>query len=93
METIMRLLGILDIVGAVLLLGVGFHLEIPTGLIVAISIYLIGKALLFIKDIGSWFDIFGGILLLLSFIVNIPIAILVVAALLIGSKGILTLFI
>lgn len=88
----MKLLGILDIIGAILLLGVSYGLDIPKGLLIVISVYLIGKALMFIKDIGSLFDISGGILLLLSFLINIPIVIAIIVALLIGSKGFLSLF-
>lgn len=87
-----RFLGLLDIFSALLLLGVAFNVDIPQGLIIVISVYLIGKALIFIKDIGSWFDISGGILLILSFWFSIPIVILVIVSILIGSKGFLSLF-
>ena len=88
----MKILGILDIAAAVFLVSAAYNITIPTGLIIGISVYLLLKAILFLADVGSFFDIIGGVLLILNLFLIIPSPLLFIFAALIGLKGILSLF-
>lgn len=85
-------LGILDLLAAGLLAGTAYHLALPQGLIIGIAIYLILKSLIFLMDIGSLFDIIGGILLILSLFTALPPILLFIFAGLVGLKGLMSLF-
>ena len=87
-----KFLGILDILAAGLLAGSAFQLAIPAGLVIGFAVYLFLKALLFLLDIGSLFDIIGGILLILTLSIALPQVLLFIAAGLVGLKGIMSLF-
>ncbi len=87
-----KFLGILDILAAGLLVGAAYNLAIPTGLVIGFAVYLFLKALLFLLDIGSFFDVVAGILLILSLSLALPQILLFVFAALVGFKGILSLF-
>ena len=87
-----KTLGVLDIFAAGLLVGAAYNLPLPKGLVISKAIYLLLKALLFLKDIGSLFDIIGGILLILGLSMALPPLIFFVVAGLIGLKGIMSLF-
>jgi len=87
-----QFLGILDLLAAGLLAGTAYGLPIAHGLIISIAVYLILKSLLFLMDIGSLFDIIGGILLILSLLMTLPPILLFIVAGLIGLKGIMSLF-
>lgn len=82
-----KILGLLDIFATLLLIGVAANLNIPQGLIITISVYLIIKGIIFIVDIASIFDITAGTLLVLSLFVSLPPAFLLIAAVLVGIKG------
>jgi len=87
-----QFLGILDILAAGLLAGTAYHLPLAHGLIITVAVYLILKSLLFLMDIGSLFDIIGGILLILSLSMTLPPILLYISAGLVGLKGIMSLF-
>ena len=87
-----KFLGILDILAAGLLVGAAYQLAIPAGLVISFAVYLFLKALLFLLDIGSLFDIIAGILLILSLSLALPQILLFIFAALVGFKGILSLF-
>ena len=87
-----KFLGIFDILAAGLLVGAGYHLPMPQGLIITIAVYLILKALIFLTDIGSLFDIVAGILLILSLSMSLPPLVFFILAGLVGLKGIMSLF-
>ena len=87
-----KALGLGDIFGAVLLLSVGYHLDVPQGLIISISIYLFLKAVIFLFDIGSMFDIAAGTLLILSLFMILPPIVFFILAALLGIKGAMSLF-
>jgi len=87
-----QILGILDLLAAGLLAGTAYHLPLAHGLIIGIAIYLILKSLLFLMDIGSLFDIVGGILLILSLFMALPPILLFIVAGLVGLKGLMSLF-
>ena len=87
-----KILGLIDLAAVGLLLATAYHFAVPHGMVIGISVYLFLKGLLFIFDVGSWFDIAAGILLLLSLSMVIhPIIFFILAALL-GIKGTLSLF-
>lgn len=87
-----KMLGVLDLFAAGLLVGAAYSLPIPKGLVIALAVYLFLKALFFLKDIGSLFDIIGGVLLILSLSMVLPPIIFFVAAGLVALKGIMSLF-
>ena len=88
-----KFLGIFDILAAGLLVGAGYHLAMPQGLIIAVAIYLFLKALIFLMDIGSLFDIVAGILLILSLSMTLPPLVFFILAGLVGLKGMMSLFV
>lgn len=87
-----QILGILDLIAAGLLAGTAYNVPFAHGLIIGIAVYLLLKSLLFLMDIGSLFDIVGGILLILSLSMTLPPILLFVVAGLVGLKGAMTLF-
>lgn len=87
-----KILGIFDILAAGILVAVAYDLAIAQGLIITVIVYLFLKALLFLKDIGSFFDIIAGILLILSFSMVLPQMVFFIFAGLVGLKGIMSLF-
>ena len=88
----MLLLGVADLIAALLLMRGFYNVPIPNIVIFIFAIYLFIKALIFIADIGSMMDIGAGILLVLSIAVQIPIYVLLAFAFLLGLKGVLTVF-
>jgi len=85
-----KALGILDIVAAIVLLTVSFP-DIPKGLVIVTATLICLKGFIFIFDIASIFDVGAGILLLLSLFITLPFLLLLVFACLLGVKGILSL--
>jgi len=86
----MLLLGITDLISALLLVRGFYEVAIPTAVVLFFAAYLIIKALLFIADIGSIMDIVAGILLVLSLFYSMPQSFLFIFAFLVGLKGILS---
>lgn len=87
-----KILGIFDLLAAALLVGVAYQVALPTGLVIAVAVYLFLKALMFLMDIGSLFDIVAGILLILSLSISLPPLAFFILAGLLGLKGFLSLF-
>ena len=87
-----KILGILDLLAAGLLVCAAFNLNVPQGLVIALAVYLFLKALIFLKDIGSLFDVVAGILLILSLSMSLAPILLFVLAGLLGLKGLMSLF-
>lgn len=87
-----KVLGIFDILAAGLLVGAGYHLAMPQGLVIAVAVYLFLKALIFLMDIGSLFDIIAGVLLILSLSMSLPPLVFFILAGLVGLKGMMSLF-
>lgn len=81
-------LGIIDIVAAVLLLSKGIH---PPFLIV-VAIFLFAKAFICLTDIGSLIDIGAAILLILNILTVPPPLLLLIMAILLGIKGLMSFF-
>ena len=87
-----KILGLVDLMAVGLLLTTAYHLTVPHGLVIGVAVYLLLKGLIFIFDIGSWFDIIAGVLLILSLFIVVPPFVLFGAAALVGLKGIFSLF-
>lgn len=87
-----KALGILDILVAALLVGAAYQVALPIGMVIAFAAYLFLKALMFLMDIGSFFDIVAGIALILSLFITLPPLVLFILAGLVGLKGIMSLF-
>lgn len=86
----LKALGILDIVAAIVLLSAGVP-GIPQGLVIVIATLICLKGFIFMFDIASIFDVGAGILLFLSLFITLPFLLLLVFACLLGVKGILSL--
>lgn len=90
--TDMLILGIADLLSALLLIRGIYHVAVPGALVFVFALYLLIKAIMFISDIGSWMDIVAGLLLVLSLTYSMPTFILLAFAVLIGLKGAMSLF-
>lgn len=88
---LVKILGIADLMATALLLGLAFGFPFPLDMLVFISVCLFLKALISIFDIGGMIDMAVVILLLLSIFIKLPFWILLVAAVLIGQKGLMSL--
>lgn len=88
----MKILGLIDIFATFLLLAIAYNIDVPSKIIIPVAVCLFLKALICLMDIGSMFDIGTGVLLILSLSMTFHPAILFIAAILIGSKGIMSLF-
>lgn len=87
----MKILGLIDIFATALLLATAYNIDIPSKVIIPVAVCLFLKALICLKDIGSMFDVGTGVLLLVSLSVTFHPAFFFIAAILIGSKGIMSL--
>jgi hypothetical protein len=87
---IVKILGVLDVIASLMLLIAGLGFQLPLIVALFFSILLIIKGILFITSFASWFDILGGILLLISIWLNLPGIILIIVFVLIFQKGILS---
>lgn len=87
-----KILGLLDLFVAFLLLSVITGIDFPKGVIILFSAILLVKAIPFLPDIGSIFDLMAAVLLILAFFITVPQAILIIAIILLGIKGLMSLF-
>jgi hypothetical protein len=87
-----KFLGIIDILAAVLLLSFILGIEVPAFLLVIIPVALLLKASIYVFDIGSLTDFGIAILILLSFFWVLPVWLLLIGAVLIAIKGLMSLF-
>jgi len=91
----MKILGIIDLVAALILLTraiASTEIEIPLGILIGVIVLLFVKALLAITSIGGTIDIATIILLILSSFWSLPFWILLIGAIVIGQKGVLSMF-
>ncbi|MFA6023146.1 MAG: hypothetical protein WC781_03590 [Candidatus Pacearchaeota archaeon] len=90
---IVKVLGALDIIIAILLLILCSRVPVPN------EIIFIAMVILFIKgipalinfDIGSFFDIYAGLILLISIFLTVPVIFLLLACFLLLQKGIFSM--
>jgi len=87
-----KILGLLDLFVVFLLLSVVTGIDFPKGVIILFSVILLVKAAPFLPDIGSVFDLLAAALLILAFFTAVPQAILIAAMILMGIKGLMSLF-
>lgn len=87
----MKILGIVDLIAALMLVAVAYHMEIPRNLLIAIVIILIIKALIFLISIGGLIDMAAAVLLILASFFTLPATALLIAAILIGQKGLFSM--
>ena len=91
----MKILGIIDLVAAFILLTrviAPAEIEIPLGILIGVVIILIIKALLDIAGMGGIIDITTAALLIISSFWLLPFWILIIGAIVIGQKGVVSMF-
>lgn len=59
-----KLLGILDIIAAVVLISKFFNIPFPKQILIFFALYLLIKGAIFFQYIASWIDILAGILVI-----------------------------
>lgn len=87
-----KILGLADLFIAFLLFSKASRANVPWEIIAVFSFFVLIKAIPFLPDIGSIFDCIAVALLILSIFVTMPVLILIIAAVLLGIKGIMSLF-
>jgi len=87
-----KVLGLADLFIAFLLLSAASRAAVPWEIIAIFSLFVLAKAIPFLPDIGSIMDCAAISLLILSIFVTIPAVILIIAAIFLGIKGIMSLF-
>ncbi len=91
-----RILGIVDVIGSLLLLASFYGIDVPRGLVISIGIALIIKGLIFISNFFSFFvlvnltDVALGIILIFSLAAALPSSLLVGLAVFLGLKGLVS---
>ena len=85
------LLGLIDIHATILLLAIALGVNVPPAIIIGTAIFLIAKACIYIKDIGSATDILVAVLIILSIFTVLPQWILFIVAVIMGFKGLSSL--
>ena len=85
------LLGLIDIHATILLIAIALGAKVPLSIIIGTAIFLIAKACIYIKDIGSAQDIIVAALILLSIFTAPPQWLLFIVAIIIGFKGLSSL--
>ncbi|HUS49010.1 MAG TPA: hypothetical protein VMZ91_02510 [Candidatus Paceibacterota bacterium] len=89
---LVKILGIFDLIAALLILALSFRLAIPQGIIIFFIIVLLAKgAFILTKSIASGLDLFAALVLILSLFYTLPYALFFIAAILLLQKGILSL--
>lgn len=90
---IVKILGVLDIISALLFWIFGFFHVLPETLIVSIAVYLIVKGIIFIisLDLASILDVISGLLIYLSLSFNLPAVVIIIITLFLLQKGLFSL--
>ncbi len=87
-----RILGAIDLFAAVILLSIGARVQIPIWALIFILVCLFLKACISIFDIGSITDLAAAILIVLSVFHLVPWQFLLIGAVLMIIKGVMSLF-
>jgi hypothetical protein len=89
---LIKILGAIDIsAGLILLFGAG--VKLPSTLLLVLGAILIAKSFLgMFKEFGSWIDLLGGITLILSSLIAMPIFISIIFGVLVLQKGVVSFF-
>jgi len=90
---LVKALGILDLLIALVLFLMAFNVVIPFLLLIAMVVILAAKSVPFILnfDLASIIDVLVAILIGVNFFVNIPTFLFLVVALAVGQKGVFSL--
>ena len=87
----LKVLGGIDVVCALLLLLMSIGIGMPAFILIVLAAILILKSGLgLFKDIGSWFDMLAALLFIISIFVPVFKVLLVISAILLFQKGILS---
>lgn len=85
---IVKLLGFIDFIVAIIILCLIFGLTIPSVILWVAAIIMFVKGIfIFWGDIASGFDWLAGIILIVSIFYNVPVILLIIAGFLILQKG------
>ncbi len=87
MNGLLVLLGLLDLNTVLILIGILLKVEVPLNLKIIFAVLLIAKGCIAIADIGSIIDFGAAILLVLSIFFTVPVWIMVIWIILMGSKA------
>ena len=88
----MKILGLADLFAALMLVSRGLDIKVPIGILIVVLIYLTGKAMISLLSIGGLIDIGVVVLLIVSSFLTLPPIALYIGAIIIGQKGILSMF-
>ena len=87
----LKILGGIDIICALLLLVMSIGVKMPAFILVVFAIIMILKSGLgLFKDLASWFDMFAALLFIISIFVPVFKVLLAISAILLFQKGILS---
>lgn len=87
----LKVLGGIDVISALLLILMSVGIKMPAFILIVFAIMLILKSGLgLFKDLASWFDIFAALLFIISIFVPVFKVLLVISAILLFQKGILS---
>ncbi|MBU3913370.1 MAG: hypothetical protein KKE50_04715 [Nanoarchaeota archaeon] len=91
---IVKILGIFDMLAALLFWVFGIFGIIPSNLILILAVYLLVKGLIFVisADVASVIDILVSLIMFLSLSFHIPQIIVITATLILIQKGAFSLF-
>ena len=87
-----RVLGLIDLFAAIILVFTGINHEVPIGSAIILSIILFFKAFIGSFDIASAIDVFAAIVMISGVFVSLPFIFLLIVAILIGQKGLISVF-
>ena len=89
-----QILGVVDIIASAILFSFLLQIPVPWEALVFIPICLLCKSVLYLADIGSWTDIFVFLLIITGiFFHHLPSLILLIGAVLIFVKGVMSLIV
>lgn len=87
----LKILGGIDVISALLLILMSVGIKMPVFILVVFAVIMILKSGLgLFKDIASWIDIFSALLFIISIFVPVFKILLVISAVLLFQKGILS---
>ena len=82
--------GVIDLLAAAILASKGFGVRVPLEALILIPVGLFSKSLIDIADIGSITDLIVAALIVLSIFLSLPWQILLVAAIFMIIKGLMS---
>ena len=87
----LKLLGGIDVISALLLILMSVGIKMHVFILIVLAIIMILKSGLgLFKDLASWFDMFAALLFIISIFVPVFKVLLVISAILLFQKGILS---